>query len=89
MPGCAQFYLPLQRFQDKLHGAATNKTGTTILAFEYTQLKEPFDFAGHENEKASIIGKIQAVVPNPNKSRAIVMRLYISDAIIKLKEGPP
>ena len=69
--------------------AATNKTGTSILAFEYVQLKEPFDFASHENAPASISGRIEAIVPNPNKSRGLVMRFYISDATIILRENPP
>ena len=68
---------------------ATNKTGTTILAFAYVHLKEPFDFARHEDEPASIVGNIQAIVPNPKKSRAIGMRLYISDATIELKDNQP
>ncbi|MCM3872626.1 MAG: hypothetical protein ND895_18245 [Pyrinomonadaceae bacterium] len=87
--GALNFICPSKDSRDKLVVAATNKTGTTILAFEYTQLKEPFDFASHEDEEASIIGTIEAIVPNPNKSRAIVMRLYISDAILKLKESSP
>ena len=82
------FICPSQDSKDKLMVAATNKTGTRILAFEYVQLKEPFDFASHENEPASISGKIQAIVPNPNKSRGLVMRFYISDATIMLKETP-
>lgn len=50
---------------------------------------EAFDFANHEDEPGSIVGKFRAIVPNPNKSRAIVMRLYISDAVIKLKAKAP
>ena len=87
--GALNFICPSKDAKDKLVVAATNKTGTTILAFEYVQLKEPFDFASHEDEEASIIGYIQAIVPNPNKSRAIVMRFYISDASIKLKQSSP
>ena len=69
--------------------AATNKTGTSILAFEYVQLKEPFDFGHHEDEKASISGNIDAIVPNPNKSRFLVMRLFISNGVIHLNDKPP
>jgi hypothetical protein len=87
--GALNFICPSKDSKDKLVVAATNKTGTTILAFEYAQLKEPFDFASHEDKEASISGYIEAIVPNPNKSRAIVMRFYISDAIIKLKESSP
>ncbi len=86
--GAMNFICPSPESKDRFMVAATNKTGTTILAFEYVQLKEPFDFASHEDEPASIVGNIQAVVPNPNKSRAIVMRLFISEAVIELKERP-
>ena len=87
--GALNFICPSRDTKGKLSVAATNKTGTTILAFEYAQLKQPFDLASHVNEAASISGQIEAIVPNPNKSRAIVMRLYISDAVLKFKEGPP
>ena len=74
--------------QDRVIIAATNKTGTSILAFEYVQLKEPFDFARHENEAASISGTIDSIVPNPNKSRFLVMRLFVSNGVIHLKNKP-
>jgi len=64
-----EFHLSIQRKRDRATVAATNKTGTSILAFEYTQLREPFDFAHHQDETASISGTIDAIVPNPNKSR--------------------
>jgi hypothetical protein len=87
--GALNFICPSKDSKDRLLVAAANKTGTTILSFEYVHLKEPFDFASHEDEAASIAGNIEAIVPNPNQSRAIVMRFYISDATIKLKENPP
>jgi len=82
------FICPSNDKPDRVMIAATNKTGTSILAFEYVQLKEPFDFARHEGDKASISGKIDAIVPNPNKSRFLVMRLYVSDGVINLYEPP-
>jgi hypothetical protein len=69
--------------------AASNKTATSILAFEYTQLKEPFKFEHHVDETASISGTIDSIVPNPNKSRAIVLRLFISNGVLNLKDKPP
>lgn len=87
--GAMNFICPTKDSKLSALVCATNKTGTTILAFEYIQLKEAFDFANHENEAASIVGKIKAIVPNPNKSRGIVMRLYISDAVIELKAKVP
>ena len=88
-PRAMNFICPSKESKDRVFIAASNRTGTTILAFEYVQLKEPFDFASHEGEAASIVGDIQSIQPNPNKSRAIVMRLYISNAVIKLKEEAP
>jgi hypothetical protein len=86
--GAMNFICPSNDKKDHLMVAATNKTGTTIFAFEYVQLKEPFDFAHHESEPASISGNIQAIVPNPNKSRFLVMRLYISNGVLNLKDQP-
>jgi hypothetical protein len=87
--GAMNFICPSNEKQDRAMVAATNKTGTSILAFEYTQLKEPFDFAHHEDEKASISGNIDTIVPNPNKSRFLVMRLFISNGVIHLNDKPP
>jgi hypothetical protein len=87
--GAFNFICPSNEKQDRATVAASNKTGTSILAFEYTQLKEPFDFAHHQDEAASIYGTIDAIVPNPNKSRFLVMRLFITNGIINLKDKPP
>jgi hypothetical protein len=87
--GAFNFICPSNEKQDRATVAASNKTGTSILAFEYTQLKEPFDFARHEDEAASISGTIDAIVPNPNKSRFLVMRLFITNGIINLKDKTP
>ena len=86
--GGMNFICPSNDKPDRVMVAATNKTGTSILAFEYVQLKEPFDFAHHEGDKASISGRIDAIVPNPNKSRFLVMRLFIEDGVINLYEPP-
>ena len=86
--GAFNFICPSNEKQDRATVAASNKTATSILAFEYTQLKEPFDFAHHEDEAASISGTIDAIVPNPNKSRFLVMRLFITNGIINLKSKP-
>jgi len=86
--GAFNFICPSNEKQDRATVAASNKTGTSILAFEYTQLKASFDFAHHEDEAASISGTIDAIVPNPNKSRFLVMRLFITNGIINLKNKP-
>jgi hypothetical protein len=67
---------------------STNKTATTIHAFVYIQLNEKFDPAKNENKLGSVIGKIDSIAPNPNKSRFLVMRIYISDAIVLLRDRP-
>jgi hypothetical protein len=83
--GAMNFICPSDNKQNRVMIAASNKTGTSILAFEYVQLTGPFDFQHHEDEVASITGTIDAIVPNPNKSRAIVMRLFISNGVVNLK----
>jgi len=61
---------------------AANKTNTTIHAFEYVTLQHAVDFAAHVGESASITGTLRRIEPNPNKSRAIVLRIYIDDATV-------
>ena len=61
---------------------AANKTSTTIHAFEYVNLQQAVDFAAHAGEWGSITGTLRKIEPNPNKSRAIVLRIYIDDAIV-------
>jgi hypothetical protein len=68
--------------------AASNKTGTTILALEYVQLKQKFDAARHEGEEASLSGRIDDIKPNPNRSTIVILRIYINEGSIKLKEKP-
>lgn len=88
-PGPFNSICPASEKKDRVRVAASDKTGTSILAFEYTQLKEPFDFAHHEDEAASIYGTIEAIVPNPNKSRFLVMRLFIANGVIRVKDKAP
>jgi hypothetical protein len=61
---------------------AANKSSTTIHAFEYMKLREAVDFAAHAGEWGSITGTLRKIAPNPNKSRAIVMRIYVDDATV-------
>jgi hypothetical protein len=67
---------------------STNKAARGIHAFVYVQLNEKFDPAKNENKLGVIIGKIDSIAPNPNKSRLLVMRIYISDAIVLLSNRP-
>jgi hypothetical protein len=61
---------------------AANKTSTTIHAFEYVKLQQAVDFAAHAGESGSITGTLSKIEPNPNKSRAVVLRIYIDDATV-------
>jgi hypothetical protein len=61
---------------------AANKISTTIHAFEYVKLQKAVDFAAHAGEWGSITGTLRKIEPNPNKSRAIVMRIYIDAATV-------
>jgi hypothetical protein len=67
---------------------AANKTSTTIHAFEYVKLRQAMDFAAHTGEWGSITGTLRKIAPNPNKSRAIVMRIYIDDATVAFSTRP-
>lgn len=85
-PGDLNFILKPKDADGQLFVAATNKAGTTIHDFEYIKLKDGFDLEGHDEQYASISGVIDAIKPNPNKSAAIVLRIYISNGSVKLKE---
>jgi len=87
--GALNFICSSEGTKDKLQVAATNRAGTTIHAFEYVLLKEPFDIGGHEGQQASLGGIIDSVIPNPNKSRFLVMRIYISKGFVMLREQAP
>jgi hypothetical protein len=63
----------------------SNSTATTILAFEYIKLAKKFDFAKHDNELGAVVGTVYKIVPNPNKSRILIMRIFTKDAEIKLQ----
>lgn len=64
---------------------AANQAATSILAFEYTKLSKKFDIATHKEEMASVIGTVDKIVPNPNKSRLVILRIYIKDGEIVLQ----
>jgi hypothetical protein len=72
--------------KNKAVTAATNRGGTSIFAFEYVQLKEDFDFEKHKGEAAAIGGVVKSIVPNPNKSTIVILRIYISDGYLMLAE---
>lgn len=63
---------------------ASNNTATSILAFEYLTFKNPVDFKKIVGEFALVRGTAKEIVPNPNKSRFLVLRIYVEDAEIKI-----
>jgi hypothetical protein len=67
---------------------SSNRAGTSIHSFEYIKLKEKIDWAKTDGRVAAIIGTIDSIEPNPNKSRVLIMRIYVTDAHIKLKDAP-
>jgi len=83
--GDLNFICATEGSKDKLSVSATNKGGTTIHALEYVQLKEEFDAASHRGEHASLAGVIEAIKLNPNKSRFLVMRIYVTGGFVMLK----
>jgi hypothetical protein len=66
----------------------TNHDITTIHDFEYIQLKEDFDFEENDGKLATIIGRIDSIAPNPNRSRLLILRIYVSDAYTKTRGTP-
>ena len=65
---------------------SANRAATTIHSFEYIKLKEKLDWAKNEGKVGAIIGTIESIVPNPNRSRLLVMRIFVIDAYIKVKD---
>jgi len=79
------FIIPQTEAPTKLMVSASNKSGTTILAFEYVTLKQSFDWKNHQGEKASVHAVIDSITPS--KSRAVVMRVRMSQGEIVLKKS--
>lgn len=63
----------------------TNRQATSILAFEYTKLAKKFDIEKHKEKLATVVGTVDKIVPNPNKSTLVILRIYIKDAEIILE----
>jgi hypothetical protein len=67
---------------------STNRKATSIHAFEYVKLKEKLDWGKNDGKVAVITGRIESIVLNPNKSRVLIMRIYVVDANIQLRDAP-
>lgn len=81
--GQFNYVCPSEENKKRTMTTAANKAGTSIFAFEYTDLKEAVDFAGNAGKQTSIGGIINDIVPNPNKTTIVIMRIFISDGYIK------
>lgn len=77
---------PTDKGKNKVMTASSNRLATTIFAFEYTDLKEDFDFAAHAGEMAAIIGTVKSIEPNPNRSTLVILRIYITDGSIVFRD---
>jgi hypothetical protein len=80
------FISPSSEAKNKAMVTASNQAGTTILAFEYLEFKDNFDFVKHDGEEIAIGGIAKSIVPNPNKSNLVILRIYISDGYVILRE---
>lgn len=80
------FVCPSSEAKNKAMVTAMNRAGTTILAFEYLQFKENFDFAKYDGKEIAIGGIAKSIVPNPNKTNIVILRIYISDGYVILPE---
>lgn len=63
-----------------------NRQATSILAFEYINLSKKFDFSKHKEELAAVLGTVDKIVPNPNRSNLVILRIYTKDAEIVLQK---
>jgi len=61
---------------------ATNRTGTTILAFEYYKFKDDPKLGEAAGSTVSLSGIVTSIQPNPNRSDLIILRIYMEDAKI-------
>lgn len=55
--------------------AASNLDATTILAFEYLKFPENPRLEKYVNKYLSFGGKVTAIVPNPNRSNLVILRI--------------
>ena len=67
---------------------SANRAATTIHAFEYVKLKEKLDWPKVNGKVAAILGTIESIAPNPNKSRLLIMRIFVSDGVVQLRDEP-
>lgn len=64
--------------------ASTNRKGTHIHAFVYTDLREKFDYDANLEKIATVRGVIKSIEYNPNQSKIWIMRVLLKDGSIVL-----
>lgn len=64
----------------------TNRQATSILAFEYIKLAKKFDIPKHQGELAAVLGTVDKIVSNPNRSNLVILRIFTKDAEIVLQK---
>ncbi len=80
---CFNFYCPGEDEYD-VFSTATNQAGTYIFAFIYAKTGAKFDFIKNAGHHAYLKGTIESIKPNPNKSLALILRIYIKEASLQL-----
>lgn len=85
-PPMFNFVCKLAEGEFDVSTTATNQTATSILAFEYAKLAKKFDFAKkHHGKPATLIGTVDKIEPNPNRSTIVIVRIYIKNAEIVMQ----
>lgn len=76
-------FICADHFKDKkLMVTASNRTATTILAFEYLTFRQDPGLRKYVGRYISLSGKVTAITPNPNRSNLIILRIYVEDALV-------
>ena len=65
-----------------------NRAATTIHAFEYIKLDEKIDWSKHDGDVAAILGKIDSIALNPNRSLILIMRIFVVNGRVIFRDQP-
>jgi len=66
--------------------ASTNRTGTYIHAFVYTDLREKFDYDAHLGKIGTVRGVVDSIEYNPNQSKVWIMRVFLKDGSVVMAQ---
>lgn len=81
-PGALNFICATGSDKRSLLVAATNKTGTTILSFEYLKFKSDPQLSKYVGKMLAFLGTVTAIEPNSNRSNLIILRIYADNVSI-------